>query len=429
MVKTENVKTENGKTENVKAENKVAITGIGMIHCLGCNLAECWDQMVRGRTGIARIKRFDASDCVTQIGGELPDKYYEMERAEFSKRMFKQTQITTRLGFMCTKEAITDSGFTVEGNDPYRCAVITGSGQTGYQEDGDILSLVGNPGKFVIIQRMANALSGWISIKYGFKGRSYNVATACASGAHAIAAAYEYIASGRGDAALAVGVDAMLSTYSLKGFNQLAAISERNETPETAMRPFDLDRDGFVLANGGAALMLEKESAAKNRDARIYALITGVGLCSEAYNIVAPEPSGREMAKSMTFAMQDARVAPQQVGYISAHGTSTLPNDADESAAINIAFGPHARKLAVSSQKSMIGHTVGGAAAIECAATAICLYRGVLTPTINYQTPDPRCDLDFVPNEAREAPGLKVALSNSFGFGGHDSTIVLERAG
>jgi 3-oxoacyl-[acyl-carrier-protein] synthase II len=412
----------------LKARDRVAITGMGMIHCVGCNLTECWEQMVRGRTGITRITQFDASNCITQIGGQLPDRYYEMEKAEFSKRMFKQTQATTRLGFLCAKEAIHDSGFTVDGADPHRCAVITGSGQTGYEEEGDVLSRCQDPGKFAVIQRMANALSGWISIKYGLKGRSYNVAAACSSGAYAIVAAYEYIASGRGDAALVVGVDAMLSTQTLKGFNELSAISQRNDIPEKASRPFDLNRDGFVLANGGAALMLEEESAARKRQARVYALISGVALCSEAYNIVAPERSGEEMARSMTLALQDAGVAPDRVGYVSAHGTSTFQNDADETTAIKMAFGDHARKLAISSQKSMVGHTVGGAGAINCAATALCLYHRVLTPTINYETPDPACDLDYVPNEAREAENLQVAISNSFGFGGHNSTIVLEKA-
>jgi 3-oxoacyl-[acyl-carrier-protein] synthase II len=307
--------------------------------------------------------------------------------------------------------------------------VITGSGQTGYQEEGDIVSSHQNPGRFSIIQQMANAMAGWISIGHGFKGRSYNVATACASGAYAIGAAYEYIVSGRGDAALAVGADAMLSPQTIKGFNQLSALSERNELPEKASRPFDRNRDGFVLSNGGAALMLERESDARRRGARIYAVISGVGLCSEAYNIVAPKPSGEEMAKTMTMAMEDAGVTPERVGYASAHGTSTPQNDADESLAIKLAFGDHTRRLAVSSQKSMTGHCVGGAGAIEAAATALCLYHRILTPTINYETPDPACDLDCVPNTAREAKNLRIAISNSFGFGGHNATLVLERAG
>lgn len=410
----------------LKVERRVAITGLGMITCLGTDVAECWGQMLQGRTGIRRISRFDPAACNTRFGGELPDKYFELEAVQFSKRMFKQTQDTTRLGVLCARQALGDSGFSVEGQDPSRCAVITGSGQGGYQAEDDIVFQ--NLGKFTVIQQMANAMSAWISIAHGFRGRSYNVATACASGAYAIAAAYEYIVSGRGDAVLAVGADTMLSPHTIKGFNQLSALSERNDLPERASRPFDMNRDGFVLANGGAAVMLEKESAARTRGARIYALISGVSMCSEAYNIVAPKPSGEEMAKSMTLALEDAGITPDQVGYASAHGTSTPQNDADESLAIKLAFGQHARKLAVSSQKSMTGHCVSGAGAIECVATALSLYHGVLTPTINYETPDPACDLDVVPNEAREVKGLKFAISNSFGFGGHNATLVLERA-
>jgi 3-oxoacyl-[acyl-carrier-protein] synthase II len=411
----------------LKREGRVAITGLGMITCLGISANENWTQMLQGRTGIRRVTRFDPSDCVTQFGGELPDKYYVLEGAEVSKRMFKQTQGATRLGLLCAKEALGDSGFTVDGRDPYRCAVITGSGQTGDQEE-DAIAAYKNPGRFVIIQQMANAMAGWISITYGLQGPAYNVATACASGAYAIAAAYDYIVSGRGDAAVAVGADSMLAPQTIKGFNNLSALSERNDCPERASRPFDRNRDGFVLANGGAALVLESESEARKRGARIYALLSGVAMCSEAYNIVAPKPSGEEMAKSMRLAMADAGLTPDQVGYVSAHGTSTPQNDLDESLAIKLAFGNHVRKLAVSSQKSMTGHCVGGAGAIEAAATAMCLYNGVITPTINHETPDPQCDLDCVPNEAREAKDLRVAVSNSFGFGGHNATLVLEKA-
>jgi 3-oxoacyl-[acyl-carrier-protein] synthase II len=409
-------------------DRRVAITGMGMINSLGCCTAQCWEQMLAGRSGISRITQFDVSDCLTQIGGQLPAEYFLREEAEFSKRLFKQTQTTTRLGILCAKEAIADSGFQLDGCDPHRCAVITGSGQTGYQEEGELVGNFHNPGKFSIIQQMANAMSAWISINHGFKGPSCNVATACASGAYAIAAGYEYVASGRGDVALAVGADAMLSVHTIKGFNQLAAISQRNDAPERASRPFDVDRDGFVLANGGAALMLEREAAARRRGARIYAILAGAALCSEAYNIVAPKSSGEEMAYAMTAALADAGLPAEAVGYISAHGTSTTQNDADETAAVKSVFGPHARRLAVSSQKSMTGHTVGGAGAIEAAATALILYHRVLTPTINYETPDPACDLDYVPNEARAAPDLRVALSNSFGFGGHNATLVFQRA-
>jgi len=415
----------------LKRAEKIAITGLGMTTSLGVGLNETWNGMLAGRSGIRRITRFNVSDCITKIGGELPDAYYELEQQEFSKRKLKQTEITTRLGFLCGKEAMIDSGFVLDGLDPTRAAVITGCGQSGSQVEGekdeDILNAYRNPGKFVIIQQMPNAMSGWLGIEYGFKGRSYNVSTACASGAYAIAAAYEYIASGRGDAVLAVGVDTLLKPLSIKGFNSLSAMSERNAEPERAMRPFDRERDGFVLANGGAAVMLETETLAKKRGARIYAYLSGVAMCSEAFNIVAPEPSGGEMARCMTLALEDAKVNPSQIDYVSAHGTSTQQNDADETAALKQAFGEHAKKLKVSSQKSMTGHTVGGAGAIECAATALCLYHGVITPTMGLRVPDPHCDLDYVPNEARDAKHLRAAISNSFGFGGHNSTLVLER--
>jgi 3-oxoacyl-[acyl-carrier-protein] synthase II len=408
----------------LKKARKIAITGIGMINSLGCSAMECWDGMLHGRSGIARIQRMDVSDCITQIGGELVDGYYDLEKKTFSRRLQKQTVTTTRLGLLCAQEAIKDSGFSVEGRDPYACAVITGTGQTSFQET---LKAIGEPGRFAVIQQMANALSGWISIEYGIKGPSYNLATACASGAFAIAAAYRHIATGAGEAVVVVGVDAMLSTETLKAFNQLGALSERNDEPETASRPFDMTRDGFVLANGGAALVLESEETARRRSARVYATVSGTGLCSEAYNIVAPDPSGAAMSRAMSIAMEDAGIVPEQVGYISAHGTSTPHNDSAETAAIKTAFGEQARHISISSQKSMTGHTIGGAGAIECVTTALCLSHGVITPTINYHAPDPKCDLDYVPNVAREAKNLNVALSNSFGFGGHNSTIVLEK--
>ena len=276
---------------------------------------------------------------------------------------------------------------------------------------------------------MVNALAAWICIKYGFKGPSYNIASACASGAFAVASAFDHIRSGRCDAAVAVGVDMMLTRQSIIGFNELLALSENNDSPETASCPFDNRRSGFVLSNGGCALVLESQESARRRGARIYALITGASIVSEAYNIVAPEPSGREIARTMELAIADANVPRAKIGYINAHGTSTRQNDLSETVAIKQVFGSQAYELAVSSQKSMIGHTIGAAGAIECAVTALTLHHGLITPTINYQERDPDCDLDYVPNEAREAKNLEAAVSNSFGFGGHNCSIVLEKLG
>ncbi len=413
------------------SDRRVAITGLGMINSLGVSVRECWNAMLQCKSGVRPIQRFNVSDCDTKIGGELPDAYYELERKEFSTRKIKQTSHTTRLGFLCAREAMQDSGFEPGKLDPYRCASITGCGQTGFEEydtDAQIVDSYRRPSKFVIIQQMPNALSGWVSIEYGLKGRSYNVSTACASGAFAIANAYEYIAGGHGDLAVVVGVDTLLTTLSIKGFNALTAMSTRNDDPTRAMRPFDRNRDGFVLANGGAALVLESAQVAQEREARIYAYLGGAAMVSEAFNIVAPQPSGEEMAQCMRRAVAGSGHALQDVGYVSAHGTSTQQNDADESTAIRLAFGDHADKLAVSSQKSMTGHTVGGAGAIECATTALILHHGIITPTINFESPGTHCDLDYVPNKPREAKDLKVAISNSFGFGGHNSTLLLEKA-
>lgn len=413
-----------------KAVPRVAITGLGMICPLGTNAGACWEGMLAGRSGIGRIRGFDVSGCETTFGGELPEAYGALEERVFPARKRKQTELTTRLGFLCAREAVMDSGFAIAGLglDPVRCAVITGCGTVSAPEASPPPAARQGAAQYLIIRQMPNALSGWLSIELGAKGRSYNVSTACASGAFAIAQAYEYVSSGLGDAALAVGMDALLSAASIDGFNALGAMSTRNDDPAAASRPFDARRDGLVLANGGAAVMLESEQLARRRGARIYAFLVGAAMTSEAFNIVAPQPAGLEMERCMTLALADAGRSPEQVGYVSAHGTSTQQNDADETAAIKRLFGRHAHRLAVSAQKSMTGHSIGGAGAIECAVTALSLHHEMLTPTINHETPGPECDLDYVPNTSRAAPGLRLAISNSFGFGGHNSTLVLERA-
>ncbi len=404
----------------------VAVTGVGMITPLGPDAASTWKGMREARSGIRRITRFDTEGLATRIGGELPDAYYKLEEAEFPRRLRNQTLPPARLGFLCAKEALQDSRILASPFDPYRVAVISGCSQSLLQEGQELVQ--GNGVKYLIVKEMVNAISAWISIKYGLKGPTYNVAAACASGAFAIAAGIDFIRAGRGDAAVVLGADMMLNRQSIQGFSELLALSENNSAPEEASCPFDNRRGGFVLANGGAALVLESLEAARRREARIYAVLTGVGIVSEAYNIVAPEPSGKEIARAMTSALEDASLPPQAVGYINAHGTSTRHNDLSETVAIKQVFGAHAAHLAVSSQKSMIGHTIGGAGAIECAATALALHEGIIPPTINYREPDPDCDLDYVPNRARPAPDLKAALSNSFGFGGHNCSLVLEKA-
>ncbi|MFH0907941.1 MAG: beta-ketoacyl-[acyl-carrier-protein] synthase family protein [bacterium] len=400
------------------------ITGIGMITSLGTNTTSCWDALVAGRTGIRRLQRTDPRDCPVRIGGELPDAYYDLENDAFPRRLRNQTLTGTRLGILCAREAIDDAGFTPDA--PECVGVISGCGQPYFQEGQDAMKP--DLGSYLILRQMVNAIPGWISIRHGFRGPTFNVAAACASGAFAVSTASDLVRSGRCDAVVAVGLDTLLTYESLMGFSALTALSDLNERPAEASCPFDNRRTGFVLANGGCAVLLEEEECARRRGARIYARLAGYGACSEAYNIVAPESSGVHMARAMSLAMSDAHLAPEDVGYISAHGTSTRQNDAAETAAVKIAFGAHARRLCMSSQKSMTGHTIGGAGAIECGVTALILHHGIVTPTINQREPDPVCDLDYVPNEARKAPELKAALSNSFGFGGHNCTLALTRA-
>ena len=403
-------------------EHLVAVTGIGMICPLGITTTECWENMLEGKPGIQRITRFDPSECLTQIGGELPDKYYELEKNAFSHRAYKRSILPSRLSILSARQAIEDGGIQVEDVDVSKVAVITGCGGSTF---GDQIMLFEKERKYTFSHEMLNALSACVSIEFGFKGPTFNVATACASGAFAIGLGYDYVTR-RGDLCVAIGIDTMLLKETIDGFNQLMALSEQNEYPEKASRPFDKRRSGFVLSEGACAVILESYEHATRRGAKIYAVMSGYAATSEGYNIVAPEHEGKEMAKTMDFATQNAGIPKERIGYISAHGTSTLHNDLAETRAIKRVFGTDAYKIPVSSQKSMIGHSIGAAGAIEFAVTALTLYHQVITPTINYEEPDPGCDLDYVPNEARKVQSLKAAITNSFGFGGHNSTIVLE---
>lgn len=408
-----------------RCDRSVVITGVGMMTSLGVGTAACWDALVSGRTGIHTIWRFDVKDSPVRIGAELPDAYYELEASSFPKRLRNQTLSSTRLGILCAGAAIEDAQFKPDPDLAARVAVVTGCSQPTYQEGLETGKL--DLSNYVVLKQMVNGISAWISIRNGFKGPTFNVATACASGSFALAMALDLVRSGRSDAAVAVGLDMLLNYESLIGFSSLTALSQHNDHPEEASCPFDDRRSGFVMGNGGCGILLETEEAARARGARIYARFAGYGMCSEAHNIVAPEPTGQEMARAMRLALDDAGLAPADIGYISAHGTSTRQNDAAETVAVKGVFGEHARKLAMSSQKSMTGHTIGGAGAIECGATALILHHGLMTPTINQCVPDPACDLDYVPNVARKNPDLRAALSNSFAFGGHNVSLALTR--
>jgi 3-oxoacyl-[acyl-carrier-protein] synthase II len=317
-----------------------------------------------------------------------------------------------------------DSRLDVKEIDRRRAAVITGCGGSTF---GDELHLNEQTGRIIPYSDDAlNMLSARVSIEFGFRGASFNVATACSSGAFAVQVAADRVRTST-DVCLALGVETIVHKDVVNAFSRIMALSERNDQPEKASRPFEKNRTGFVMAEGACAVVLESLEHATRRGARIYALLTGGACTSEAYNIVAPEPSGHGMARTMELAIARAGIPRESIGYISAHATSTIHNDAAETKAIKEVFGSLAYRIPISAQKSMTGHAIGAAGAIELAATALILHHQVATPTINYEVPDPECDLDYVPNRARKLESAQAALSNSFGFGGHNATLVLER--
>jgi 3-oxoacyl-[acyl-carrier-protein] synthase II len=407
-------------------KNWVAITGIGMTTPLGLSTEECWANMVLGKSGIGWITRFNTNDCLTRIAGQLPDAYFEVERQFFSSEMIQQIIYPVRLSMFSVRQAIHDAGFTQDRFQNQRVGVVTGSGGSVYN---DAIMLKANDTDQAALTNieMLDSHSVAISQMFEFKGPSFNVATACSSGAYAVGFAYDYVLR-TGNPCLAVGVDTMIMKEKIVGFNQILAISENNEPPEKASRPFDKKRNGFVVSEGSCALFLEPFDSAKNRSARIYAGIAGYAATSEAYNIMAPEPDGIQMARVMSSALYNAGIPAERIGYINAHGTSTLYNDLAETKAIKLVFKDQAPTIPVSSQKSMIGHSIGGAGAIEAGVTALSLFHQIITPTINLDNPDPQCDLDYVPHNARIMDSLQAAISNSFAFGGHNCTLALVHA-
>lgn len=406
------------------SNKRVAITGLGMFCPVGITRDECWQNMLAGKSGIRPITRFDASECRTRIAGELPPKYFEMEKDALPRRYYKRSVLPSRLSILSARQAIEDANLDYGEIKHTPMGVITGCGGSTF---GDNDTLARQERKKIIFSHdMLNALSACVSIELGLSGPSFNMATACASGAFAVGFAYDYVKRS-GERCLAIGIETVLHKDTIDGFNQLMALSEENDEPEKASRPFDKRRSGFVISEGACAILLEPVDIAAARGAPVYALISGVGLTSEAFNIVAPEPQGSQMAKAMELAIQDAGITKEKIGYINAHGTSTPHNDVAETKAIKRVFGPAAGNIAVSSIKSMIGHCIGAAGAIEVAVSALGLYHQILLPTINYEVPDPQCDLDYVPNVARKVDSLEAVITNSFGFGGHNAAIVLQR--
>jgi len=409
---------------------RVAVTGVGLVSPLGIGNKENWDALVAGRCGLGPITRFDASRFTSQIAGEVkgfdPSLYID-------KKEIKKMDTFIHYGMGAAHFAMEDAGTPVTDANRDRFATVVGSGigglpliedtQRKYVENG------GNPrviSPFFITGLIANEAAGNISIKYGLRGPNLTTATACTTGAHAIGEAFRMIQFGEADVALAGGTEAVITPLAVGGFAVMKALSTRNDDPAHASRPWDRDRDGFVIAEGAGIVVLEELELAKKRGARIYAELVGYGMSGDAYHIAAPSEDGDGPARVMRNCLEDAGIAPEQIDYINAHGTSTPLGDRAETLAIKRIFGDHARKLAVSSTKSMTGHLLGAAGGLETAICALAVYEGVIPPTINYTNPDPECDLDYVPNTAREAK-LGYVLSNSFGFGGTNGCLILKR--
>jgi len=400
---------------------RVVISGMSMISSLGLDIQTNWENLVAGKSGVKKIHLFDASHNGTQIAAEVPPEFEEFSRNYIKKRAASQMTRVTRMCVVAAKTAVANSGIDFAQLDRSRCGVIMGvvnTGNSSVEKDTSTQNTV--------FKTMTNSMPAWISLEYQLTGPNFAVNTACASSAYAIALGYEMIRNNQADVMIVGGADSIINFEEIQGFNALYALSVANDPPEKASKPFSRDRDGFVIGEGSGVLILEAEELANSRNASVYAEIAGYALTSEAYNIMAPMKDGEGMAFTMEKALSNAGVAKEEIDYINAHGTSTELNDRYETMAIKRVFGDRAYRIPVSSSKSMIGHTIGAAGAIEGIITALSITHGMVTPTINYDQPDPDLDLDYVANTARKKD-IRVALSNSFGFGGHNATLVFKK--
>jgi 3-oxoacyl-[acyl-carrier-protein] synthase II len=411
---------------------RVVITGMGTVNSLASELKQFWHGLCAGKSGVSPIEQFDTSAFKVRFGGEV--KNFNPE-PKIDARSARRLDRFAQFALVAAIDAALDSGLelsadgTLKGEDPFRCGTVVGSGIGGLNEFEEQHGryLKDGPGKispFVIPKMIANAAAGNISIHLGLAGPNTAISTACASAAHAIGDALRAIQHDQADLMVTGGSEAGITPMGLGGFCAARALSTRNDNPQAASRPFDKDRDGFILSEGAGILVLEELEHARRRRANIYAEVLGVGSTADAYHITAPHPEGAGAARAMQNALKDARLNVDDIDYVNAHGTSTELGDAAETGAIKRVFGSHARKLAISSTKSMIGHLLGASGGVELMACALSIKTGVIHPTINYQTPDPACDLDYVPNTARETR-VRRAISNSFGFGGHNCCLVV----
>ena len=406
--------------------HRVLVTGTGVISPLGNSTEECWANLIAGHSGAGPITRFDASAYETRFACEVRNFAPEgvMDR-KVAKRMDRFAQFAVA----ASHEALKNAGLDLETEDRDRIGVVIGSGIGGmetFESQHDILRERG-PGRvspFFIPMMISDMGSGQVSIQFGLRGPNFATVSACASGAHAIGESLRLLRAGDADVMVAGGAEATITPMSLAGFSSSRALSTRNDDPQRASRPFDIDRDGFVIGEGAGVIILETEDHARRRGAPLLCELGGYGASADAYHLTAPSEDGNGAARAMKRALMDAGIPAEDVEYINAHGTSTPAGDPAEVRAVKSVFGDHARRLMMSSTKSMTGHLLGAAGGLEAVVTALTLARGVVPPTTNLERPDPQCDLDFVPNQARQRP-VKAALSNSFGFGGHNVTLAM----
>ncbi|CAK8716340.1 3-oxoacyl-[acyl-carrier-protein] synthase 2 [Candidatus Electronema halotolerans] len=409
-------------------KRRVVVTGIGLVTPLGTGTEKTWQGLMNGRSGIGPITRFDASAHAAQIAAEVKD--FTPERW-FEPKQVKNLDLFVQYAVAAADMAVQDSGLEISEALQERVGVITGCGMGGMPtiEEYHSVLLTKGPRRitpFLVPRMIPNMPSGHISMRLGAKGPNLALSTACAAGTHAVGEAYKHILFGSCDIAVTGGAESVVSPLTVGGFAAMKALSTRNDDPEHASRPFDRDRDGFIIAEGSGMIVLEELESARARGAKIYAEIVGYGLSSDAYHIAAPPEDGEGAARCMAMALRTAGMNPDEIDYINAHGTSTPLNDSCETKAIKTVFGDHACTLAISSTKSMTGHMLGGAGGIEAAFTALTMQHQCAPPTMNYEHPDPACDLDYVPNAAREMR-IRAAMSNSFGFGGTNAVIIMKR--
>ncbi len=412
----------------MKQGRRVVVTGMGMVTPVGIGVEESWRSICEGRSGIGPVTKFDASSFPSKIAAEVkgfkPEEFME-------KKKIRHFDTFIHFAIASARMAMEDSGLKINENNRDRVGCVTGSGIGGLPmiEHFHKVLLEKGPKRispFFIPGIIANMVAGEIAIEFGARGPNTSITTACAASAHAIGESFRLIREGRADVMITGGSEAVITPLAFGGFCAMHALSQRNDEPEKASRPFDLKRDGFVMGEGAGILILEELNHARERGAKIYAEILGYGMSSDAYHVAAPDPTAIGAINCMKMALEDAGIKPEDVNYINAHGTSTKLNDEVETKAIKALFKDHAYKVSISSTKSMTGHLLGGAGAIEAIFSIMTINTGIIPPTINYENPDPECDLDYVPNKARKT-NVKIALSNSFGFGGTNATLVFGR--